>query len=209
MEPLPSYYSRRALGYRHVRATLSRAFGDGALAGLQRLGPDGPAALDLDAELDATESLFWGAYYTACTQIGLPPDPSLPGAAQINKHLARLASWANALGSDDDLGRDARMMVPVFYDIDREKTKVWAFLGWVTETLDVAFAKPPRAEVFDPQGREVKTGDDVRVAFQQEYRTVVYPVMAEVYVTTLLDRDEFRRHCDTHKTQDAILANLA
>jgi hypothetical protein len=32
--------------------------------------------------------------------------------------------------------------------------------------------------------------------------------MAEVYVSQLLDRDEFRRHCDRFKTREAILANL-
>jgi hypothetical protein len=34
------------------------------------------------------------------------------------------------------------------------------------------------------------------------------PVMAEVYVSHLLDRDEFRRHCDRYQTLDRILANL-
>ena len=34
------------------------------------------------------------------------------------------------------------------------------------------------------------------------------PVLAEVYVTRLLDRDEFRRHRDRYKPQDAILAHL-
>jgi hypothetical protein len=37
-----------------------------------------------------------------------------------------------ALGSDRDVSRDARMMVPIFHDEQRKKTKVWAFLGWRT-----------------------------------------------------------------------------
>jgi hypothetical protein len=208
VEPLPSYYLRRALGYRHVRSTLTRAFGDRALAGLKRLGPDGPAGIDLDAELSAIESLFWGAYYTACKEIGLAPDPSLPGAPDTNKHLGHFASWDNALDSDADLSRDVRMMVPVFYDIERQKTKVWAFLGWVQETLSVGFSRPPQAAVFDQQGREVRIGADLEVVFRSEVHRVAYPVMAEVYVTKLLDRDEFRKHCDLHKSKDAILENL-
>ena len=32
--------------------------------------------------------------------------------------------------------------------------------------------------------------------------------MAEVYVSHLLDRDEFRRHCDRYQTRERILANL-
>lgn len=33
-------------------------------------------------------------------------------------------------------------------------------------------------------------------------------VAAEVYVSRLLDRTEFRKHCDRHRTAKAILANL-
>ena len=32
--------------------------------------------------------------------------------------------------------------------------------------------------------------------------------MAEVYVTNLMDRGEFRKHCDRYKTRSAILAHL-
>jgi hypothetical protein len=32
--------------------------------------------------------------------------------------------------------------------------------------------------------------------------------MAEVYVSKVMDRDEFRRHCDQYQTCSAILANL-
>jgi len=37
---------------------------------------------------------------------------------------------------------------------------------------------------------------------------LAYPVFEEIYVSRLLDRDEFRAHCDRHKTRKAILANL-
>jgi hypothetical protein len=33
-------------------------------------------------------------------------------------------------------------------------------------------------------------------------------VTAEVYVDRLLDRAEFRRHCDRYQTRSAILENL-
>jgi hypothetical protein len=46
------------------------------------------------------------------------------------------------------------------------------------------------------------------VAFSGERYEFAIPVTAEVYVTRLLDRDEFRTHCDRHKSRDAILANL-
>ena len=44
--------------------------------------------------------------------------------------------------------------------------------------------------------------------FCGDHYELAVPVMAEAYVPRLLDRDEFRRHCDRFKTQDRILANL-
>ena len=44
--------------------------------------------------------------------------------------------------------------------------------------------------------------------FHDASYSIAYPVMAEVYVTKILDRNEFRAHCDTYKTRSAILANL-
>jgi hypothetical protein len=36
----------------------------------------------------------------------------------------------------------------------------------------------------------------------------MFPVTAEIYVSAILDRAELRKHCDTHRTRSAILANL-
>lgn len=41
-----------------------------------------------------------------------------------------------------------------------------------------------------------------------DYYELAEPVMAEVYVAQLLERDAFRRHCDRYRSRDAILANL-
>jgi hypothetical protein len=38
--------------------------------------------------------------------------------------------------------------------------------------------------------------------------TFAYPVTAEVYVDRILNRDEFRSHCNRSKTPSAILGNL-
>ena len=46
------------------------------------------------------------------------------------------------------------------------------------------------------------------VEFSGDRYEFAVPVMAEVYVSRLLDRDEFRRHCNRFGTRDAILSNL-
>jgi hypothetical protein len=206
VEPLASYYLRRARGYQFVRAAIEGVFGSVGLAQMRRLTMEGPLPDDLGTQLQEMESLFWGAYLTACRQIGLPPERALPDAARSGAHVERFAAWMKALDSDTDLGRDARMMVPVF--CDGKRTKVWVFLGWVSRYAVVDFETPPTAQAFDPAGRPVPLGGDVRVEFGAESHTLVYPVTAEVYVTRLLNRQEFRTLCDRYRTRSAILANL-
>jgi len=49
----------------------------------------------------------------------------------------------------------------------------------------------------------------VELEFEPEGHTIASPVTAEVYVARLLDRAEFRAHCDRLKTPSAILAGLS
>ena len=50
--------------------------------------------------------------------------------------------------------------------------------------------------------------DAPEIHFYGAHRYLATPVFAEVYVTKLLNRTEFRRHCDTYQSKAAILANL-
>jgi hypothetical protein len=64
---------------------------------------------------------------------------------------------------------------------------------------------PPR-RVATKQATEAPHWDG-HVVFH--VRGVIYsPVVAEVYVTELLDREQMRRRCDEGKTRSAILASL-
>jgi len=206
IEPLPTYYLRRADGYRFVRQVLDDAFGSGALSQVARVGPNGRSEIDLDTELAGIERLFRGAYAASCRQIGLALDPAETAGADAQEQ--HFAAWAARVGGDPDVGQDVRMMVPVFFDIDRRKTKVWAFLGWTTDEIKVNFARPPQVSVSDRSGRPVEQSDDLRVIFGFETHAAARPVTAEIYVDTLLNRAEFRALCDRLKTRSAILAAL-
>jgi hypothetical protein len=89
-------------------------------------------------------------------------------------------------------------MVPVFFDKGRGKMKVWAFLGWAQREVTIDFAEPPRHRIRDGEGRDA--GARVRLEFVAAQRCVVEPVSAECYVSRLLDRDEFRAHCDRYRS---------
>jgi hypothetical protein len=128
-------------------------------------------------------------------QLGAPP-----GDAATERSADEFVQWSADLGADADLAQDSRMMVPVFYDLQRRQTKVWVLLGWSQRPVEIGFAHAPSADVTGPQ--------EAQVEFGSTWRSIAYPVTAEVYVNEILDRDEFRRHCDTYRTRAAILANL-
>ena len=123
----------------------------------------------------------------------------------IGYHFLR---WVASLRSDPDLARDSRMMVPVFFDLQRKQTKVWVMLGWTSTGASYGYAQQPTATVTDPEGKPAAGDDAPELIFHGTWRELATPVFAEVYVTQLLNRDEFRRHCDTYQTQAAILSNL-
>jgi hypothetical protein len=74
-------------------------------------------------------------------------------------------------------------------------------LGWSQRTMTASFAEPPKVEVLG--------GKKADVDFVSSWYPIATPIMAEAYVSRLLDRDEFRALCNHHRTKEAILAALA
>jgi hypothetical protein len=184
VEPIRSYYQRRAESYEFVRRVLESSV---SIKSIRAMTPSGPSRQPLSEDLEAITSLFRGAAAVAGDELGIEP--------AHGRDVERFREWAQS----PDVGGDVRMMVPIFHDIGRDKTKVWAILGWATRTLHVSFAAPPDIHILkgSPHVKWVPT-----------YREIAYPVLAEAYVSRLLDRDEFRAHCDRHKTTRRILENL-
>jgi hypothetical protein len=149
--------------------------------------------------------LFDGAYRAVCWEIGHAP----PDAAEGDELVAEFRAWAKAIDRDPDLGADARMMVPVFFDQQRKLTKVWVFLGWERTPLRISYEAPPAVVSCEREDGGSGDAGRVRVTFQTATCQAATPAFAEVYVSRLLDRDEFRRHCDRYATPDAILSNLS
>lgn len=205
VEYLPTVYRRRADSYRFVRQVLAETFGAENIQQLKRQTATGPVELNLADELDLMEQLFRGAYVAACRDIGLPEDPAT-GAG--DEQAIMFLRWVASLRSDRDLAIDSRMMVPVFYDQQRRKLKVWVMLGWDSTYTSIGYARHPGITITDKDGNPVSGDEGPEVIFQGTYCNLPTPVFAEVYVTKLLNRSEFRRHCDAYKSKAAILANL-
>ncbi len=196
-EPLVSHYRRRADAYRFVRDVTVRFFGADALGSMHRLTIDGPVAANLADELTFMERLFDGAADRCEREIGMRTD-----AAGADRDP--FASWDPQL--DPDLSGDVRMMVPVFFDVERRKTRVWAVLGWAERQLRVSFREKPALVIRDAAGVDVTS--DYDVDFTAEWHRMAFPEVAEIYVDRILDRDEFRALCDERGTREAILAAL-
>ncbi|MGL4553208.1 MAG: hypothetical protein ACRC33_18745 [Gemmataceae bacterium] len=199
VEPLPTLYARRADCYRFVRSVLEGTFGADALGRMRLISPEGADAGGLAEGLDRVERLFAGASAAAARDLGMPHD---------DQAARGFSDWRADAGSDPDVSGDARAMVPVFYDVQRKKMKVWALLGWRTTGVQADYRVPPAVLAVEPLAGE-PPGDPPPVLFRADWYEFAVPVTAEVYVTRLLGRDAFRRHCDRHRTRDAILANLA
>lgn len=203
VEPLPTHYDRRAEAYAFVRGVLEETFGAPRVAPLHRRTAEGSVALDLATEAAFMEALYRGAADVARAEIGAADPASGPAAQTARETFGR---WAASHTSDPDLAVDARMMVPVFYDELRRRTKVWVFLGWTRETLYAAVVKPPR--VLSTTKHADMPDWNGQVDFHLPAATVYAPVVAEVYVSELLDRTQMRARCDEHRTRGAILSSL-
>ena len=202
LEPLPTHYARRAEAYAFVRGVLLEAFGAEGLARLHRLTLDGPVLLDLATELGMLELLFRGAAEVARRELGFAPSQAEADRAAVGA----FRTWALTYRMDPDIATDARMMVPVAHDLVTDRTKVWVFLGWTRQRLDVTVRRSPALRSKTTLKPAPWWNGEVQFTIPQG--ELLSPVMAEADVKRVLDRDEFRRHCDRHRTRSAILAAL-
>ena len=209
LEPLATYYLRMARSYNFIHRVLTDTLGKNNLAKLHRLTASGPVKKDLSLELKEMEALFFGAALIVANETGCAlqitkRDGSGNG---VNKDIEFARQWMNHLSGDPDVSRDNRMMVPVFYDVQRKMTKVWVVLGYEQESVEVGFKSTPQIAVFDSQGKKIDESK-LDVHYNDEVRSLWYPVFAEIYVKNILNRDEFRKLCDRYATRPEILKAL-
>ncbi len=209
LEPLATYYLRRARSYNFIHSVLKEALGKQNLSKMHRLTASGPVGKDLSSELKEMEALFFGAALSVANETGCALEVT-DGDGSGNgreKDIQFARQWMNHLSEDPDVSTDNRMMVPVFYDIQRQMTKVWVVLGYEVKTFQAGFKSRPQVKVFDSKGKRI---DDTRldVHYNSQTGSLWYPVFAEIYVKNILNRDEFRKLCDRYSTKSEVLKAL-
>jgi len=204
VEPLATCYRRRAESYGFLKHHLSRIVGRDALCQLRRLTPFGPVQRPLLDELEHIEQIFWGAYVTSLRELGLSAAIDVPDGRGLTADAWHLAfrTWQQELAGDTDLAADSRMMVPIWYDRLSHRWRVWLFLGWSARELTVSFFETPNVQVLDAAGNRVK------VSFENSVYRAATPVFAEHDTRRLMNREEFRDHCDRYGEREEILAHL-
>ena len=201
-EPLVTYYERRAASYRFVRQVLEETFGKQALSRMHRETASGPINMDLDSELTLLESLFTGAAHRARRQLGMDKQ------AGETRQEAMLVAWWKKIDSDPDLGKDIRMMVPVFVDRQRGKVRAWAVLGLASRPMVVSYRNQPKVtSVLDDKGQPVPL-DKFDLKYRGAEYQLPYLVSAEVWTSRILDRPTFRSLCDRHHSFKEIVAHI-
>ena len=209
IEPLVTYYLRRAYSYNFIHQVLINTFGEEGLKEMHRLTPDGAVKENLNQELTHMERLFYGAAWLSSYEIGI--EPVLPTGYEpaVNKNISlkTVMDWMKNIDKDTDITKDNRMMVPVFYNIQKGQTKVWVFLGYGVEELNVSFSSYPGVTVFDKSGKELSSGD-VDIEFSSATKNLICPVFAELYVDEILNREEFQTLCDKYSTSEEITVCL-
>jgi hypothetical protein len=207
LEPLVTYYLRRADSYKFIHRALLDTFGQEGLKKMHRYTFSGPVEKNLDDELTDMEKLFTGSALLSAQEIGCKIDSNSSNPLDKN-NIEFIRKFIDNMDKDPDLSRDNRMMVPLFYEPEVGKTKVWLFLGYETTTLSVRFANRPAVTVFDKTGKKLDKNDVDIVYVDSCSKNLIYPVFEEIFVEKLLNREEFQKLCDKYKTRAEILEAL-
>lgn len=195
IEPLPEYYLRKTRSYQFIHNVLLDFFGEAILLDKAIL----PDLLDM-------EELFYGAYEISCEEIGLDSEAST--LSEREKLLAKnfTRKWLSDVKQDQDVGGDIRAMVPLFFDIGRQKIKVLAILGYSTVPIRIDYHQKPEFKIYQ-YGKDITS--EVNVKWCDQEVTVFKLEATELYVDKLWNRDDFRAVCDKYKTKSKILNALS
>ena len=206
VEPNPSYYLRTARSYAFVADLLEATFGAKALETLHARRAEGPRPLNLGDEVRSIRDLFLGFALLSSEDIGHRLDLTAAEGDRRATAEAAATAWLERVAadpaSDPDLAADTRVAIPIGLDAATNKVRLWATIGVALTPLDARYARPPQIRpAAGGDWRIVRLADTTAVT-----RFIAVDEFAEIELDAgrVLNRDELRALCDTHKTRDAI-----
>jgi hypothetical protein len=196
LEPAPTYYLRTARAYSFLANFLEAAVGESELKSLKGLRQGGERSMDLHSELQLMRRLFYGCYLLSAEDLGMAP--ALKADEGVDQAACRKEAegWLKKIPEDPDMAADTRVVVPVFTDIEKGQTHLWATAGVRLARLDVSYLKE-----FPPSIRP-KTGGEWKKIESWKVKPSHYLIPVDEFVSTnrsglgALNRDEYRALCD-------------
>jgi hypothetical protein len=208
IEPAPSYYLRTARAYAFLANFLEATAGKELLQSLHGLKKDGERSPTLLAELHDMRDRFYGFYLVSADDIGLKPALAKEEGVDQEKCYNLATDWLATAFDDPDLAVDTRVMVPIFIDVPRQKTRVWVTLGVRLTKLEARYARPPQLKPANGSldWKEVEPGK-----LEGANYLIAVDEFAEVELNGLkvLSREELRKICDEQQTKEKIVEALA
>lgn len=207
VEPCPTYYLRMARSYDFVSNLLAATIGEEALAAMHGLKEGGRRTATLLEELRWMREFYYGLHLLSAEDIGMAPGLRPDERVDRPACEARAAEWLSSFARDPDLAVDARVCVPIQYDVKNRQTRVWVTAGVRLARLDASYARPPKVRPADGT-RDWQEVQPEQLA-DAEYAIAVEE-FAEASLPDLdpLTRKEFRAICDAHRTRAAIVEAL-
>lgn len=203
VEPCATFYLRTARAYRFVGNYLESSLGRESLDQLTGLTKNGDRGVPLGEELENIRNRCYGLYLIVCDDIGMPPNFADGEEVDIDACYEQAQQWLSKIETDNDLNKDTRVSIPVSYDGQASKTRLWSTIGVRLAKLDVSYVQPPKIR---PAGEQ--DWQDVEIS---SVKSCSYVIAVDEFaeLTTRGDRtfsrDEFRAMCDKHRTREAIV----
>lgn len=182
--------------------------GDDGLSSLHALKEGGERSKNLLDELRWFREFFYGLHLLSAEDIGMVS--ALKSDEPVNRAAceAKATEWVASYVGDADLKADTRVSVPLYFDIQRRRTRLWATIGVRLAKLKVSYARPPKIKPA------VGTGDWKEVTRHQlesaEY-VIAVDEFAEVEIPGLqpLTGKELREMCNAYKSKAEIVEALS
>lgn len=196
LEPAPTFYLRTARAYSFLANFLDSAVGEAELKSLKGLRQTGERSMDLHSELQFMRRLFYGCYLLSAEDIGM--DPALKADEGVDREACRkeAEAWLAKIADDPDMAIDTRVVVPVYSDVMKRETHVWATAGVRLAKLDASYVDP-----YLPSIRPKAGGDWTQIE-RWKVKPSHYLIPVDEFVSATrpglgaLNREEFRALCD-------------
>ncbi|HPO15720.1 MAG TPA: hypothetical protein PLI09_19920 [Candidatus Hydrogenedentes bacterium] len=206
IEPCATVYLRTARAYGFLQNFLKTAIPIERLDALHGLRKSGPRELALGAELNSICQRFYGFYLIACEDIGMRPSFLDGEPVEVEPAKAAALAWLDKMNNDVDLACDTRIAVPIYFDPNIGKVRLWAVLGVRLANLDASYARPPKIRRDQPDSQWQVPVDRLGVA--KVLIAVDEFAEVEVKADKIPNREEFRALCDKYKTKEEIVKAL-